>query len=475
MSDGAETRKAAAAVREQALQMMREYRMLAPGEAVLVAVSGGADSLCLLHLLQSLRETLGLREVSAMHIHHGLRGAEADRDETHVRELCRAWDVPLIVRRADVAGEAAKSREGLEEAGRRVRYAFLEEQAALSAFPCKIATAHTLSDAAETVLLHLTRGCGLSGLAGIPPVRGRIIRPLLSCTRMEIEAYCEVHALSYVEDSTNTDITFTRNRLRHQVLPELRRLNPQIEQSLSRMMRLVSQDEAYLREQAQGALIAARLPDTQLPTYDASALEVLPPAIRSRTLWQAAVDAGADPEARHVETLQALLRAGGACHLPGGVEARVNRGRLTFMRTAEQGAGEPFCIPIEPGGTYTFGDTRYHCRLLSAADFAEARKIYKNLLHFSLCYDILSGNLIARQKLPGDRYHPVNRGGKTLKALYQEAGLTVRQRETLPVLCDEQGIVFVPGFGCDERVKLTDTCEQVLLFFSDFDGDGRAE
>lgn len=472
MSERTVPRDPAAAVRERALRLIRKHGMLAPEDTVLAAVSGGADSVCLLHLLLALREPLGLREVAALHVHHGLRGAEADRDEQLVRALCREWGVPLTVRKAEIAKEAARAGEGLEEAGRRVRYRLLEEEADRLPAPRKIATAHTLSDAVETVLLHLTRGCGTGGLGGIPPVRGRIVRPLLDCTRKEIEAYCAACGLSYAEDSTNADCAFARNRVRHRVVPELRALNPSVERAMSRLMRLAAQDEAYLENQASAALEAAGTPDKTPHTYAAAALELLPEAILFRALRQASCAAGARPEERHVESLRALLRQGGACALPGGVNATVRRGILEFTNAPED-AVAPFCVPVEPGGAYTFGGIRYRCLLLSRDDWAAAQKIYKNLLHFSLCYDILSGSLIARQRLPGDRYHPVHRGGKTLKELCREAGLTARQRAALPVLCDAQGIVFVPGFGCDERAKLTRESERVLLFFPEIDGESR--
>lgn len=456
-------------VRERAVCTIREHGMLRPGDSVLVAVSGGADSVCLLHLLLSLKEPLSLREVAALHVHHGLRGEEADRDERLVRALCREWAVPLTVHRVQVAQEAAQAGEGLEEAGRRVRYRLLEEQASCLPAPCRIATAHTLSDSAETLLLHLARGCGLAGLTGIPPVRGRIIRPLIDCTREEIEEYCQVHALSYVQDSTNADIAFARNRIRRRVLPQLREVNPAVEQALARLMRLAKRDESCLEEQASRAMEDARLPGPHPPAYAVAALRSLPEAILCRVLRKAACEAGAIPEERHVAAMCALLGKEGVCALPGGVEAVLRRGRLTFSREPKE-AQPPFSVPVEPGGDYTFGDTRYHCRLLSRADFAASQKIYKNLLHFSLCYDILNGSLVARQRLPGDRYHPVHRGGKTLKSLCQEAGLTPQQRAALPVVCDRQGIVLVPGFGCDERVRLTESSEQILLFFPEIDG-----
>ena len=190
-------------VRAKALAVIREEGMLCPGDMVLVALSGGADSVALLHLLLSLKESLGLQEIAALHVNHRIRGEEADQDEAFVQSLCGAWHVPLEIVRREVALLAQEQGKGLEETGREVRYAALEEAAGRMGETCRIATAHTLSDNIETVLLHLCRGCGIHGLTGIPPVRGRVIRPLLCCSREEIETYCREHSLSFVMDSTN--------------------------------------------------------------------------------------------------------------------------------------------------------------------------------------------------------------------------------------------------------------------------------
>ena len=192
----------------RALETIQRHHLLAPGAAVIAAVSGGADSMALLFLLEEIREEFSLK-LSAAHIHHGLRGAEADRDEALVRDTCKRLQIPLSTLHADVALEAERTGEGIEECGRRVRYAYLEslDEHAL------IATAHTLDDQLETFLMHFARGAGLHGLCGIPAKRGRIIRPLIDCTREEIEAYCAQRQIPYVIDSTNLSHDYVRNRV----------------------------------------------------------------------------------------------------------------------------------------------------------------------------------------------------------------------------------------------------------------------
>ena len=220
---------------------------------VLVGVSGGADSMALLHMLSHWETPL---RVTAIHIHHGLRGESADRDEAFVRSYCTEHNVPLVVVRADVAAVATQERLTLEEAGRRVRYEQFE-MARRDLCADYVLTAHTADDQAETVLMHLIRGCGIDGLVGIPAVRGNIRRPLLCCSRAEIEEYCTLHDLPYVTDETNVDIKYTRNDVRHRVLPLLREINPAVNDALLRLSNLAQADADYLNCVAEEVLSSA--------------------------------------------------------------------------------------------------------------------------------------------------------------------------------------------------------------------------
>ena len=193
---------------------IEEFSMLRQGDTVTAAVSGGADSVALLDFLCSLTD---LRlTVRACHLNHCLRGEESDRDEQLVRTMCEQYGIPLDLRRVEVKALARERGVSIEVAAREARYAFFDELA--EKYRCKIATAHTLSDAAETVLLNLARGTGIAGLCGIPPVRGAVVRPLIGCTRRETEDYCAAHGLCYVTDSTNLTDRYTRNHIRHNVL-----------------------------------------------------------------------------------------------------------------------------------------------------------------------------------------------------------------------------------------------------------------
>ena len=220
------------------------HHLLRPGMKVLCAVSGGADSMCLLYVLNREKDALGIT-LSAAHYEHGIRGEESERDAAFTGQVCREMGIELVCEHGDVPAFAAEHHLGLEEAARKLRYAFLNRCA--DSLGCDvIATAHNLEDNAETVLFHLARGSGLRGLCGIPPKNGRLIRPLLAVSRDEIEAFLNSEGISWVNDSSNGSDCYVRNRLRHNVLPELRRINPLYAEAVLRTSELLRRDEEAL-------------------------------------------------------------------------------------------------------------------------------------------------------------------------------------------------------------------------------------
>ena len=425
-------------MRCKALETIRRNAMLQSGH-VLAAVSGGADSVSLLHLLRSLRETFGF-SLEAAHVHHGLRGEEADRDEAFVRALCRAWDVPLHVLHADVAAEAAKTGESLEACGRRVRYAYFDSLAA-----GEIATAHTRDDNAETMLLHLTRGSGLRGLCGIPPVRGNIIRPLLDCTRADVESYCAEHGLDYVTDSTNLCDTFARNRVRLAALPALRTINPAVSDALARCAATLTRDADYLDAQTDALLAKAK----RRFGYDAQTLRQAHPALRSRAAASVlASSMRAVPQAHHIEQCLRLLDTGGAVQTERGTTVCVYGG-LLYVRTPLR---EPWTAPIE-GDTAVLPFGRVEIQRLSAENI---QNIHKDMLPNCLCCDTIASDVFFRSRREGDRMTRVHASGsKSMKKLMEEQGIPACRRNDVPILTDGTNVLWAQGIGCDARYALT--------------------
>ncbi|MBR5381830.1 MAG: tRNA lysidine(34) synthetase TilS [Oscillospiraceae bacterium] len=412
------------------------YGMLPYGARVLAAVSGGADSVCLLLILAAVSKERGL-VLSAGHFNHCLRGEESDGDEAFVKALCERLGVPFLAGRGDVRAEAEKTGESLEEAARRLRYAFLEEAAA----GARIATAHTASDNAETVLLNLTRGAGTRGLAGIPPVRGDIIRPMLTLTRTEAEAYLREKGQTYREDSTNASDDYTRNLLRHRVLPVLREINPALDTLALGSSRLLRADDEYLTAEAR-RFLAENARDGRV---EASKLAALPFAVSSRAVRELG---GAGLSLAHVESVLALARGddpSAETHIP---RMKVYReyGDLVFSRREKD---RPTFAPavLEPGKTVVLETgTRVFCekRPFSA-------KINKSFNSFIFKSENVCGTITIRPRLPGDRFTPEKGCGKTLKKLFIEKKIPAAVREAVPVVADERGILAVAGVGQTQR------------------------
>ena len=404
------------------LAQIRRYDLLQPGDSIVCAVSGGADSMALLWGLYLLREKLEIR-LSAAHFNHNLRGEESHRDEQFVREFCHRFDIPLAVG----AGQVRPGKKGLEAAARDARYGFF------ATLPGKIATAHTADDNAETVLLHLVRGTGLKGLGGIAPKNGAYIRPMLNITRQQVLAFLEEYHVSFVEDSSNSGDDFLRNRLRHNVMPLLRQENPCFAENTSSMAQLLRQDEACL-----DALSAQQLPD--VPT-----LRRLDPALRSRVLARFLTESGVrEPESAHIALAEQLVfsdKPSARGNFPGGVTVRRNYDTLEAVAapmTFDQ-------ITLPENGCVELAELGLRV-LWEAANNLENTKD-----HFTV---VPQGPILLRPRRTGDAIS-LPGGSKSLKKLLIDRKIPAAQRDAIPVVADDKGILGVYGIGADEKRKAT--------------------
>lgn len=419
-------------------ELVEKYAMLPRGSRVLCAVSGGADSVCLLHFLWTNRERFGIA-VAAAHYEHGIRGEESRRDAEFVSDFCRRLGIECIVGHGNVTEYAKAHSLGTEEAARTLRYAFLEKTASERGFD-RIATAHNADDNAETMLLNLTRGTGLNGLGGIPPVRGSIVRPLLDVTRAEIEAYLAENDLPHVEDSSNGSDEYSRNLLRHRVLPVLRELNGKAAQSILRASELARQDEDFLRQSAR-EFIAQYYKEDSIPV---SAFSRLHTAVASRVVRELCPKSLSEAHVAAVLSLREGTERR-KLDLPG-IRLRREQGRIYFgeeecagLPDRELIAGEILRIP-EAG-------------IRISAEFSEFSEEINDLFKtFLFKSESICGKMFVTQRKNGDRLRPAGRGcTKTLKALFAEAGMTERERALTPVLRDEHGVLAVVGMAADER------------------------
>lgn len=443
-------------MKANALKALSRYRMLAHGDAIVVGVSGGADSMALLHLLYTLRKEYSLR-LTACHVNHGIRGEEAMRDERLVVDYCAKLDIPCEVVRADVPKLAKQQGISVEECGRNVRYKAFQKLA--EPMDAKIATAHTLSDSLETMLFHLARGTGLKGLCGIPPVRGNIIRPLIEATRAEVEDYCAHNDIPYIIDSTNALPDYTRNRIRMEVIPALLSVHPAGADAVRHTLNAIREDEEYLSNQA--ALSLQRL--TLFDGYDAKGLSELPQPLRTRAISNILTQQGISVRSVFIEELSRLLCEDKATlTLTEGVQARIANGVLRIDR---QTAVQPpdYLVSLREGVSRLYDDTSVNVKIIDNLDEDCLKKIHPKLLKNIIDYDNIIGTACFRPRREGDSIRLAGRGcTKTLKKLMNEQGIVPTQRAFVPVLADEQGVIWVYGSGCAERVALSQNTKRAF-------------
>lgn len=419
---------------------VKRYGLILPGDRVTVALSGGKDSVALLFALYLLKDEWSI-SLEAAHFNHHLRSEESDRDECFAKDLCGRFDIPLTV------GEewVKPGEKGLEAAAREARYAFFHT------LPGKIATAHTADDNAETVLLRMVRGTGLKGLGAIAPKNGNIIRPMLSITRAEIEAFLDQYSLPHVEDSSNGEDDFLRNRIRHSVMPLLRQENPRIGENLSAMALGLRLDEAYLQ-----SCITGEIPGV-------AELRTLDPALRRRYLERFLKESGIrEPEQSHILQAEQLVfhwSPSAAMDFPGGVTVARQYDRLIRLEKKQ---------PLT--GKVLNGDT-YLEELGVWVTVEEAVSLEQGPQTFTVRPE---GMLQLRHRQEGDRLS-LPGGTKSLKKLFIDRKIPASLRDTVPVLCDEQGILGVMGFGADRHRQAKSLPAVTIRFVSDRKGNASQE
>ena len=398
----------------QAAAFADRYNMLPPGSTILVALSGGGDSMALLSVLEKLAQERDLH-LHAAHFNHQLRGEESQRDETFVTEWCEKRNIPLIIGQGDVAQEAKAQGKGVEETARAMRYGFLT-QAAQDLGADKLATAHHADDNAETVLLHLVRGAGLDGLTGIPPVRGILIRPLLAIPQSDIAAYLEQEGIPHVEDSSNFDLTYARNRLRQEVVPVLQELNPAFISTLTANLDHLREDRDLLEGMAQRAIQEARVTEGRV-SIPASTLAALdhPIAVRAVKLLLAKVEYY-QISSVHLDQILALAAStspSASHNLPGDLFVWREYDRLVMSPAANMPAAfslrlitGPGTFPLDNGWTITVEETL-------CPDPPEQGEYAWHIAQSTVTYP-----LILRPRQVGDQLRLPGRRTKTLKKWY---------------------------------------------------------
>ena len=442
-------------VYEKAKKAIEKYSMLKKGDRVIVGLSGGADSVCLLHFLNSIKEELNLTIVAA-HINHGIRGEEAEKDALFSNDFSNKLNIQFELLNADCIKEAEKTGETVEEAGRRIRYDFFKSLA--NTENSVIATAHNSNDNMETIIFNITRGSSLNGAKGIPPIRENIIRPLIFCTREEIEDYCKENSLSFVTDSTNLSDDYTRNKIRHLVIPELKTLNNNVEEAFSRFAESVRDDADFFEK---STLEAFKKAEIEKNTYSVEILNSFHISIKNRVIYKAINDfCGEKPDSKKIKSLLECTRDNTKIQLYKHCYAQTKNGVLKIFDSEKK--------IVKNRERIVFDSLEFNCQFGQYTIETEileniSQKIKDLLLDNLIDCDTICGNLVLRTRQEGDKITLNKRNvTKTLKKLFIEDNVSKEKRDVIPVIADDNGVVWVFGFGVNKKNTKTKESKNIL-------------
>ncbi len=423
-------------------EAINRFNLLQGVNHITVALSGGADSMALLYALLELKDELGLQKISAAHFNHLIRGQEALRDQNFVVEQCKKIDVELVVGSADVPQYAEDNHLSLELAARELRYAFFE-----TLDTDLIATAHSASDNIETVIFNIARGTVLSGLCGIPPKRDKYIRPLILCSRDMIEDYCSQNDIEFVTDSTNLSDEYTRNKIRHNVVPVLKDLNQSVENAVSRMTASLREDEDFMN----GIAVQKYRDFVCDKGIAVENFKELHSAIAKRIIVKYCDSLSLEVDNFHINSIYNTCLYGGKISLPQDKVAYVCDGILIIDDVQNQKFD--FCFSV---------DVQKQTNNL----FKKNEKVHNLLLKNTLDCDKIVGKLVLSTRQAGDTIRLKNKNcTKTLKKLYCEYKIPLDERENLPVLRDDQGVVWVHKIGVAERCAADENTDIIYKIY----------
>lgn len=429
---------------------------IGPSDTALVGLSGGADSVALLLALLDCVERGELAGVSAAHLHHGVRGEEAERDMAFCVLLCERLSVPILTRRADVPALAKRSGDSIETAGRLARYEFLEEARKHFAASC-IAVAHHRDDQAETVLMHLLRGAGLSGLIGMKRRNGHVVRPLLDVSKRGVLDYLSERNQPFCLDSTNEEAGARRNSIRLTVLPAMESVYSGAAERIADCAQLLREDEEYLCAEAESLLAAADLGDGR---FDRKALAAASAPLSARALMKLL---GSELCRADIDGVRALLTA------QTGTEIALSGGRRAIVDAEALCVGFPqqkreFSVPFCADGETVFPGGRFMAGAVPAFTPPDAAtEAYVDL-------DRLPAEAVVRTRRPGDRFFPLGGPGERLLSDCMTDRKLPRRRRDLPLLASGEQILWMPGYTVSNDVRVTGETRAILHIVYEEDG-----
>lgn len=429
---------------------------------VLVGFSGGADSVFLLcFIAEYMRREANRIKVMAVHINHMIRGAEADRDEAFARTFAESLGVEFVSRSFDIPSLSRACGRGLEEVAREARYRAFADIISGRDDIFAIATAHNLTDNAETVVFNIARGSGAKGAIGIAPIKGNVIRPLLGISKDEIRKSLSDAKIEFMVDSTNDSTEYSRNYIRHEILPRLARINPRFEDAFGAFSAALRDDIDYIESYGGEILEKSRSKEVEREL-----LLGLHPAIFARFIVDFAAHNGAGLERCHIRAIRELLPGDNFSYSVLGMDFVCERGRCYFRRKCASAESHDLSMPLGPGINELSG----YSAVIILGDMADipTSNVYKISIQADLSSAIINGSLYVRFRREGDAYCY---GGMThkLKKVFNDRGIPPSRRDKIPVICDDSGIVWVPGLGVRDDSGVG---EKMTISFCTTEGGG---
>ncbi len=415
----------------KAINTIEKYNMLSKGDRVLVAVSGGADSVALLEFFILIKDKYDL-SLCAAHVEHGIRGEESLGDALFVKEYCEKSGIELYTKYINAPLLAKEAGMGVEEYSRKARYDFF------STIPCdKIATAHNLTDNVETLLFRLARGTGLKGACAIPPVRRKIIRPFIEISSEEIRAWCKDNNISYRIDSTNKEDTYSRNLIRLQMLPLFERLNEGYQENINDFINDVNDDYSFIMNEAQKAYNISVVNNE----IELSKLNLLDETIKKRVIKLYFENNGINLDRVHLQNVLDITEKSGKAQIKNDIYAVSAKGKIRLANLKNSPKLDNFVTEILNINEFTGENIDFYCDC-----------------------DKIIDSVTIRKRLPGDSLKPAGRNvTKTLKKLFNEAAYPIEKRNGDIVVCDGKGIIGIIGLCADDRVKKDCNTENVFI------------
>lgn len=423
-------------------KFIEENNMLHSGDTVICGLSGGADSVCLLLVLSELKEQLGI-SLEALHVNHSLRGTESDSDEEFCRRLCQKLDIPFSAGRCDVNAFARENSFSCEEAARKLRYGIF----AAHSKGKKIATAHNANDNLETIILNLARGTGLKGLTGIPPVRGNIIRPLLEISRSEIEGFLKSRRQEFVTDSTNLTEDYTRNKIRHKIIPVIEEINSSAVATTVKSSGTLRDENQFIENAVRDACKKCRSGNSF------TGLEKFHKVIRRRCIAELLSENGLPYSNERLTECDRILCGGGKLNLCRNFYFISDGKTAEITRIDNKPPHTEISAELIVGENMIFPGKIMNCRIVNCDNLRKIENVHKNLTFYLLDYDKITGRAVVRNRKFGDKIQLCGRNfTSSVKKLINEK-VPENLRSNLYFIEDEMGTIFAEAIGIADRVK----------------------